>query len=209
LKICKISLDNTYWCDTLALVESCASAIPGRFAFSGYSRPSLAGLSKIPSALAKACANNIFAPPGGIAALVRSQKASSRSRGQKGAKMPSYQNVTPPISLMPGDVGFSFNNEAFPGAAQAGSQFAIPSYAGQPDTGTAVRWQTIFGTAPTAVSLVLQGAMADIDAEYQTIDTTTNTAGEARTVTGVQTRFLRIRFVSSTGGAGLTAKLMV
>src|ERR1700737_4556835 len=99
--------------------------------------------------------------------------------------MPSYQNVTPPISLMPGDVGFSFNNEAFPGSAQAGSQFAIPSYAGQPDTGTAVRW-------------VLQGAMADIDAEYQTIDTTTNTAGEARTVTGVQTRFLRVRFVSST-----------
>jgi len=123
--------------------------------------------------------------------------------------MPSYQNVTPPLSLMPGDVGFSFNNESFPGSAQAGSQFAIPSYAGQPDTGTAVRWQTIFGTAPTAVSLVLQGAMADIDAEYQTIDTTTNTAGEARTVTGVQTRFLRIRFVSSTGGAGLTAKLMV
>ena len=123
--------------------------------------------------------------------------------------MPSYQNVTPPISLMPGDVGFSFNNEAFPGGAQAGSQFAVPSYAGQPDTGTAVRWQTIFGTAPTAVSLVLQGAMADIDTEYQTIDTTTNTAGEARTVTGVQTRFLRVRFVSSTGGAGLTAKLMV
>lgn len=31
---------------------------------------------------------------------------------------------------MPGDVGFSFNNEAFPGSAQAGSQFAIPGYAG-------------------------------------------------------------------------------
>jgi hypothetical protein len=123
--------------------------------------------------------------------------------------MPSYQNLTPPISLMPGDVGFSFNNETFPGSAQAGSQFAIPSYAGQPDTGTAVRWQTIFGTAPTAVSLVLQGAMADVDAEYQTIDSTTNTAGEARPVTGVQAKFLRIKFVSSTGGTGLTAKLMV
>jgi hypothetical protein len=123
--------------------------------------------------------------------------------------MPSYQNVMPPISLMPGDVGLSFNNEAFPGSALAGSQFAIPSYAGQPDTGTAVRWQTIFGTAPTAVSLILQGAMADVDAEYQTIDTTANTAGEARTVTGVQAKFLRIKFVSSTGGAGLTAKLMV
>ena len=123
--------------------------------------------------------------------------------------MPSYQNVTPPLSLMPGDVGFSFNNEAFPGSAQAGSQFAIPSYAGQPDTGTAVRWQTLFGTAPTAVNMVLQGAMADVDAEYQIIDTTTATTGEARTVAGVQAKFLRIRFVSSTGGAGLTAKILV
>jgi hypothetical protein len=123
--------------------------------------------------------------------------------------MPSYQNAVPPSSLSPGDVGFSFNNETFPGSAQAGSQFALPSYAGQPDSGTAVRWQTIFGTAPTAVSLFLQGAMADVDSEYQTIDTTTNTAGEARTVTGVQARFLRIKFSSSTGGSGLTAKLLV
>ena len=123
--------------------------------------------------------------------------------------MPSYQNVTPPLSLMPGDVGFSFNNETFPGSAQAGSQFAIPSYAGRPDTGTAVRWQTIFGTAPTAVSLSLQGAIADVDSEYQTIDTTTTAGGEARTVTGVRAKFLRIKFTSSTGGSGLTAKLLV
>ena len=123
--------------------------------------------------------------------------------------MPSYQNVTPPLSLFSGDVGFSFNNEAFPGSAQAGSQFAIPSFAGLPDGGTAVRWQTIFGTAPTAVSMALQGAMSDVDSEYQTIDTTTNTAGEARTVAGVQAKFLRIKFTSSTGGSGLTAKLLV
>ncbi|MGC0772621.1 MAG: hypothetical protein WB543_06765 [Candidatus Acidiferrum sp.] len=123
--------------------------------------------------------------------------------------MPSYQNVTPPLSLSSGDVGFSFNNETFPGSAQAGSQFAIPSFTGLPDGGTAVRWQTIFGTAPTAVSLALQGAMADVDSEYQTIDTTTNTAGEARAVTGVQAKFLRIKFTSSTGGSGLTAKLLV
>ncbi|MGB9466124.1 MAG: hypothetical protein WBR10_13515 [Candidatus Acidiferrum sp.] len=123
--------------------------------------------------------------------------------------MPSYQNVTPPLSLSSGDVGFSFNNETFPGSALAGSQFAIPSYAGLPDSGTAVRWQTIFGTAPTAVSIALQGAMADVDSEYQTIDTTANTAGEARTVTGVQAKFLRIKFTSSTGGSGLTAKLLV
>lgn len=129
--------------------------------------------------------------------------------------MPAYQNTTPPISLVPGDVGFSFNNETFPGSAQAGSQFAIPGYAGRADTGNAVRWQTIFGTAPTAVNIVLQGAMADVDSEYQTIDTTTNIAGEARNIPSaavpgnVQAKFLRIKFVSSTGGAGLTAKLMV
>jgi len=111
---------------------------------------------------------------------------------------------------MPGDVGFSFNNETFPGSAQAGSQFAIPAYAGRNDSGTAVRWQLIYGTAPTAVSLVLQAAMADVDAEYQTIDTAAGTTtGEARTVTGVQAKFLRIKFISSTGGAGLTAKLLV
>ena len=49
----------------------------------------------------------------------------------------------------------------------------------------------------------------DVDAEYQTIDTTTTAAGEGRTVGNVQARFLRIRFVSSTGGTGLTAKLSV
>ncbi len=123
--------------------------------------------------------------------------------------MPNYQNVTPPFSLFSGDVGFSFNNEAFPGSAQAGSQFAMPSFTGLADGGSAVRWQTIFGSAPTAVSISLQGAMADVDAEYQTIDTSTNVAGEARTVSGVQAKFLRIKFTSSTGGSGLTAKLLV
>jgi hypothetical protein len=123
--------------------------------------------------------------------------------------MPAYQNTLPPISLFSGDIGFSFNNEAFPGAGTSGSQFALPSYTGLPDGGTAVRWQTVFGTAPTAVNIVLQGAINDVDAEYQVIDTTTQTAGEARTVANVQARFLRIRFVSSTGGTGLTAKILV
>ena len=123
--------------------------------------------------------------------------------------MPTYQNALPPISLSSGDVGFSFNNEAFPGANTAGSQFALPSYTGLPDGGTSVRWQTIYGTNPTAVNIVLQAAMNDVDAEYQTVDTTTATTGEGRTVASVQAKFLRIKFVSSTGGSGLTAKILV
>ena len=123
--------------------------------------------------------------------------------------MPAYQNTLPPTSLFSGDVGFSFNNEAFPGSATSGSQFALPSYTGLPDGGTAVRWQTMFGAAPTAVNIILQGAMSDVDAEYQQIDASTATTGEARMVANVQARFLRIRFVSATGGSGLTAKILV
>ena len=123
--------------------------------------------------------------------------------------MPAYSNTNPPYSLFPGDVGLSWNNEAFPADGTAGAQFAGPEPAGLPDQGHTVRWQTIFGTAPTAVNIRLQGAMADVDSEYADIDTSTALAGEARTVTGVRARFLRIKKVSSTGGAGLTAKMLV
>jgi hypothetical protein len=198
----KIALDNIWRCGILSPVKKYASALPGRFAFWGRTaRPSVAlkKNTKDNTSRRKRRHYKDFAALYCVGAHVC----------LKGAEMPSYQNLVPPTSLMPGDVGFSFNNEAFPGSAQAGSQFAIPSYAGQPDVGTAVRWQTLFGTAPTAVSLVLQGAMADVDAEYQTIDTSAATAGEARTVANVQAKFLRIKFVSSTGGSGLTAKLLV
>ena len=122
--------------------------------------------------------------------------------------MPAYSNATPPLSLFPGDVGFSFNAEALPANGTAGTQFAIPEPAGLTDQGHTVRWQTIFGTAPTAVNIVLQGAAADLDVEYATVDTSTNTAGEARMLIGVRARFLRIKVVSSTGGASLTAKIL-
>lgn len=122
--------------------------------------------------------------------------------------MPVYSSTTPPLSLFPGDIGFSFNAEAFPANGTAGAQFAIPEPAGRPDQGHTVRWQTIFGTAPTAINITLQGAMADVNAEYSAIDTSTATTGEARTVTGVRARFLRIIVNSSTGGASLTAKML-
>jgi hypothetical protein len=123
--------------------------------------------------------------------------------------MPSYSNAVPPVALFPGDIGLSFSAEPFPGGAQAGSQFAVPEPAGLPDQGHTVRWQTIFGTNPTAVNITLEGAIADVDSEYKVIDTTTTTGGEARTVTGVRARFLRAKFNSATGGSGLTVKILV
>ena len=122
--------------------------------------------------------------------------------------MPAYNSATPPLSLFPGDVGYSFNAEAFPAAGTSGSQFAIPEPSGMPDQGHTVRWQTIFGTAPTAISIRLQGASADVDAEYYDLDTSTSLTGEARTVAPVRARFLRVKLYSSSGGAGLTAKML-
>ena len=122
--------------------------------------------------------------------------------------MPAYNNATPPLSLFPGDVGFSFSAEAFPSANTAGSQFALPEPSGLPDQSRAVRWQTIFGNNPSAINIRLQGASADVDAEYTDLDTSTATAGEARTVSGVRVKFLRIKLFSATGGSSLTAKML-
>jgi hypothetical protein len=125
--------------------------------------------------------------------------------------MPSYANSLPPIALAPGDVGFSFSSEAVPSSATSGSQFALVRPSAVGSSNFTVRWQTLFAVAPTAINVSLQGAMSDVDSEYKDIDTSTNTAGEARTVTGVQARFLRLRVNSSTvgSGSGFTAKLLV
>ena len=64
--------------------------------------------------------------------------------------MPTYSNTTPPASLFPGDVGFSFSAES-PADGTAGAQFALPEPAGVPDQGHTVRWQTLFASAPSAV----------------------------------------------------------
>lgn len=121
--------------------------------------------------------------------------------------MPNYNAQVPPYAISPGDVGLAFNSEA-PGAGQASQQFALPNLAGFPENGRTVRWQTIFGTVPTAISVVLQTAMIDADAQYSTIDTSTATAGEARTVTGVRGNFIRAKVSSITGGAGVIVQVL-
>jgi hypothetical protein len=121
--------------------------------------------------------------------------------------MPNYNAQVPPYSIFPGDVALAFNSEA-PSAGQASQQFALPNYAGFPENGRAIRWQTIFGTAPSAVSVALQTSMIDSDAEYTTIDTSTATAGEARTVTGVRANFVRAKVTSITGGSGVVVQVL-
>ncbi|HEV3218497.1 MAG TPA: hypothetical protein VGZ48_01900 [Candidatus Acidoferrales bacterium] len=121
--------------------------------------------------------------------------------------MPSYSNTHPPLALFPGDIGFSFSNES-PAGGTAGAQFALPNPSGIPNQGHTVLWQTIFASAPTSISLSLQAAMVDADSEYSTIDTSTATAGEARTVANVRAKFLRVKCNSASGGSGYTAQIL-
>lgn len=121
--------------------------------------------------------------------------------------MPNYNAQVPPYSIFPGDVALAFNTET-PAAGQASQQFALPSYAGFPENGRTIRWQTIFGTAPSAVSIALQTAMVDSDSQYTTVDSSAATGGEARTVTGVRGNFVRAKVSSITGGSGVIVQVL-
>jgi hypothetical protein len=58
------------------------------------------------------------------------------------------------------------------------------------------------------LSFALQTAMVDPDAQYSTIDTSTATAGEARTITGVRGNFMRAKVSSITGGSGVIVQVL-
>ncbi|MGH9686051.1 MAG: hypothetical protein ACRD5K_03040 [Candidatus Acidiferrales bacterium] len=121
--------------------------------------------------------------------------------------MPNYNSQVPPYSIFPGDVALAFNSES-PFAGQASQQFALPSYTGFPENGRTIRWQTIYGTPPSAVNVALQTAMIDSDSQYATIDSSTATGGEARTVTGVRANFVRAKVTSITGGADVILQVL-
>lgn len=120
--------------------------------------------------------------------------------------MPNCNAQVPPYSVFSGDVALAFNNIS-PAAGQSSQQVALPSYTGFPENGRNVRWQTVYGTSPTSVSIVLQTAMTDSDAQYAKIDTSTATGGEARTVTGVRGNFLRAKVSAISGGSGVTVQV--
>jgi len=121
--------------------------------------------------------------------------------------MPNYNTQNPPYSIFPGDVALAFSAES-PSAGQSSQQFALPSYAGFPENGRTIRWQTLFVSSPSAVNVALQTSLVDADAQYQTVDTSTATGGEARTVTGVRANFIRVKVSSITGGSGVTVQIL-
>lgn len=101
----------------------------------------------------------------------------AKGKGNRRKEMPNYNTQTPPYSIFPGDVALAFNSEA-PSTGQASQQFAMPSYAGQPNNGRTISWQTLYGSAPSSINVALQTSMNDVDAQYSTVDTSTATGGE-------------------------------
>lgn len=69
-----------------------------------------------------------------------------------------------------------------------------------------ISWQTVFTLAASALTLILQGSINDVDAEYQTVDTSSATGGETRTVAS-NMRFFRVLGSSVTGACTGTVKI--
>ncbi len=119
--------------------------------------------------------------------------------------MPNY-NADTPHTIYPGDVVTPFNAET-PTPPQASQQFALPAFTGaHVEQGRQVSWQTSFASAPTAVNAVLQAADQDADANYATVDTSTQTAGERRQIL-VRAKFVRAKLVSQTAGGAITVTI--
>ncbi len=126
--------------------------------------------------------------------------------------MPNYNTQNPPYSIFPGDVALAFNAES-PTSGQASQQFALPSYAGFPENGRTIRWQVSFATAPSAVTIQLQTAMNDVDAQYAiptgaTNMTTSLTGGDNLVASGVRANFVRAKVTAITGGPGVTVQIL-
>ena len=87
------------------------------------------------------------------------------------------------------------------GSSQA---FAIQEVPVGDDNQMTITWSTIIGGAPATVTVNLQASVNDVDSEYATLDSSTNTTGETRTISAVRFRFLRLNVSAATGGTNPT-----
>ena len=83
------------------------------------------------------------------------------------------------------------------GTSQA---FALPEITDATDNATTITWSTNYPSAPSTVTMTLQAAMVNQDAQYVTLDTSTNTSGEVRSLTLRRYKFLRVVASNVTGG---------
>jgi hypothetical protein len=83
------------------------------------------------------------------------------------------------------------------GTSQA---FAVQEVPEGDDNGLTITWATAYPSAPSTVTMALQGAIDNIDSQYATLDSSTNASGETRYITLTRFRFLRVVASNVTGG---------
>jgi len=83
----------------------------------------------------------------------------------------------------------------------ASQQFATQQVTGSNENAATITWSTFYPSQPATVTMQLQAAMVDRDNQYNTVDTSTNTAGEERFVTLTNFSFLRIKASNVTGAS--------
>lgn len=93
--------------------------------------------------------------------------------------------------------------ESLTGTPTAGLQFAVSPGPLATNGQRGVTWFTEYSGSPSAVTANLQGSDVDQDANYTTIDSSTNTAGESRSLANVNYNFLRVQ-ISGSGGSSPT-----
>jgi hypothetical protein len=82
----------------------------------------------------------------------------------------------------------------------ASRAFAIQDIAGWNENGKTVTWSVSYPTAPSSVTMALQGALVDQDSQYATLDSSTNIAGDGpRMSTLINIRFLRAKCIQASG----------
>jgi hypothetical protein len=82
----------------------------------------------------------------------------------------------------------------------AGSAFAIGSFAGLNPNGRTIAWATEFPSQPSSVTMYLEAAIENLDAQYLVLDTSTNPAGDLRYVDVTKFNFVRIKVDAFSGG---------
>src|ERR1700720_1423792 len=92
----------------------------------------------------------------------------------------------------------------------ASCALAIQTAAGQNDNGKNIAWASRFTVSPLAVTLHLQGALLDIDADYVDIATTTSLTGDNLVISNVTQRFYRVLITDANGiAARLISKITI
>ena len=89
--------------------------------------------------------------------------------------------------------------DAVASATGNSSAFSLPARASQ------ITWQTSFGSAPASITIQLQTSLDNLN--WNTIDTSTSTVGENRTI-ATSALFMRARINAVSGGSGITVSLV-